>query len=367
MRSLLFCLPLLACARDPGPTTPRASHSTGNAQDLRALGYAAADPGADRRQRGVTLYDRARSVPGWTLLGELDGPHLLALDSEGRQVASWSTPGFDRVELGLLLDGQRVLLLSTDQGVALLERDGTLLWKTPLACHHDLWPLPEGDLWVPVHTERRWRGRRVRFDAIQHLDGQGRLLERVDLFELRDRLTPLHAPTPLDGESAQAGDEIYDYYHLNAFSIVPEDSPWLPGAWLLCLRNVDLIVALDPRTREVLWSLGPGILDAPHHARVTSGGHLLVFDNGRHRGWSRVVEFDPESGEVVWEYRRQGFFSPVRGAAQRLRGGNTLITESERGHVFEVTPAGELVWEWWNPLFEAKGRRRVYRALRSLP
>ena len=56
-----------------------------------------------------------------------------------------------------------------------------------------------------------------------------------------------------------------------------------------------------------------------------------------------------------------------RGAAQRLPNGNTLITESERGRVFEVTPQKEIVWEFWNPEIVKGARKRIYRLTRLAP
>jgi hypothetical protein len=48
-----------------------------------------------------------------------------------------------------------------------------------------------------------------------------------------------------------------------------------------------------------------------------------------------------------------------------LPNGNTLITESDTGHVFEVTPAGERVWEFAVPAFDEQGNRAaVWRATR---
>ena len=38
-----------------------------------------------------------------------------------------------------------------------------------------------------------------------------------------------------------------------------------------------------------------------------------------------------------------------KSAAQRLPNGNTLITESHCGRLFEVTRDGEIVWEFINP------------------
>ena len=93
--------------------------------------------------------------------------------------------------------------------------------------------------------------------------------------------------------------------------------------------------------------------------------HILVFDNGRSRGWSRVVEVDPETKKIVWQYRAKDFFSRLRGGAQRLPNGNTLVTESVKGRVFEVTPDGEIVWDFSNPEVTKDGKRRqIYRMFR---
>ena len=45
----------------------------------------------------------------------------------------------------------------------------------------------------------------------------------------------------------------------------------------------------------------------------------------------------------------QSFYSMARGANQRLANGNTLVTESDDGRLFEITSEGEVVWEFLNP------------------
>ena len=79
----------------------------------------------------------------------------------------------------------------------------------------------------------------------------------------------------------------------------------------------------------------------------------MIFDNGRARQYSRVVEVDPRTDKIVWQYQPdnpRSFFSDSRGAAQRLPNGNTLITESDRARAFEVTADGNTVWTFRNPL-----------------
>lgn len=143
---------------------------------------------------------------------------------------------------------------------------------------------------------------------------------------------------------------------------------------------------------DIVWRLGPTFnygsgkveqLIGPHHAHMipvllNSAGNILVFDNGgtagygpdangapsypnQHRTYSRVVEFDPLTLNVVWIYERPDpnvvlpgetfapFRSDLASSAQRLVNGNTLITEALSGRVFEVTRQGELVWEFVSP------------------
>jgi hypothetical protein len=64
--------------------------------------------------------------------------------------------------------------------------------------------------------------------------------------------------------------------------------------------------------------------------------------------------------EIVWEFKAetpQDFYTATRGTNQRLPNQNTLITNSENGQVFEVTPAGEVVWEFYSPHLNEKDER----------
>jgi outer membrane protein assembly factor BamB len=100
---------------------------------------------------------------------------------------------------------------------------------------------------------------------------------------------------------------------------------------------------------------------------MLESGNLLIYDNGVRNRMTRIIELDPASGEIVWSYPsppRRDFYSMRRGSNQRLPNGNTLIAESEKGHVIEVTPEGDIVWEFWNPELMGKRRKRIYRFMR---
>jgi hypothetical protein len=89
-----------------------------------------------------------------------------------------------------------------------------------------------------------------------------------------------------------------------------------------------------------------------------------------------VLEFDPVTLKIVWQYTPQEaglvhptdsnrFYSPFISSAQRLPNGNTLITEGSGGRIIEVTAAHERVWEYISPYWGKHFKMNmVYRAYR---
>ena len=65
------------------------------------------------------------------------------------------------------------------------------------------------------------------------------------------------------------------------------------------------------------------------------------------------------------------FFSATRGGCQEQPNGNILIAESNKGRVFEITPAGEIVWEYFSEFTDGgnkmKERGAIYRMERLEP
>ncbi len=149
---------------------------------------------------------------------------------------------------------------------------------------------------------------------------------------------------------------------------------------------------------DIIWRVGPdygpgtpweslGQIIGPHNAHMIpatlpGGGNILVFDNGglscygslredclgtypnALSDYSRILEFNPKTYKVVWEYTQPNptadldgdgvikgnerkFFSSFMASAQRLVNGNTLICEANMGRVFEVTKEGEVVFEYY--------------------
>jgi len=65
-----------------------------------------------------------------------------------------------------------------------------------------------------------------------------------------------------------------------------------------------------------------------------------------------TVGYRQISKQIVWKYeanRQNSFYSSHISGMSRLPNGNTSIMAGNQGHMFEVTPTGEVVWEYVNP------------------
>lgn len=117
-----------------------------------------------------------------------------------------------------------------------------------------------------------------------------------------------------------------------------------------------------------------------HHDRqwikegLPGAGNFLIFDNGSRRAgayYSRLIEVNPYAGtypnapylpemeaggpaeQVVWSFASRNpnsFYSHNISGVQRLANGNTMGVAGRQGHVFQVTPDGDVVWEYIVPV-----------------
>ncbi len=368
-----------ACGEETAPpraaAAPSPTDEAAALEALRAIGYTSWDEAPSDGSSGVVVHDAARAHAGVNLYTN-DVDEAYALDMDGRVLHTWRIPGRTQVEFFRLLEGGRALAISVDQGVTLVDRESNVLWSVDFPAHHEVCALADGTFLVPFWEEHEdYRGRAVRFDGMLRLSADGAELDRWRTWDHLEELQKLHPPLVLDTAPPPGSDEagqVYDYYHLNSIHEVGPnardgDPRFRVGNLLLCFRNANLVVLLDGETREVVWHWRPGTLDMPHMPTMLANGNVLIFDNGHHRGWSRILEIDPTDGSRVWSWRaepKESFFTKGRGSCQRLANGNTLICESERGHVFEVTREGDVVWDFWNPEVKNGKRKRIYRFLR---
>lgn len=257
--------------------------------------------------------------------------------------------------------------------------NGTPMWIIDERIHHDITFSPWGTLFVLSMQVVEYNGRKVEFDVIKEYSLDGEYLGNFSLWENFETFHAFHPPTQLDkpagmelpenhemNESNWGGD--YQYYHMNNLEFVPENDmagvhpAFNEGNWILTFRHGHLVFIIDKDTKEVLWYFGISAIEGPHAGQMLPSGNVMIFDNGRLRNWSRVIEVNPVDLSIEFEYKADDFYTLSQGWAEKTSNGNYLITETEKGRVFEITPEKEIVWEYWHPEIVEGNRTTVYRA-----
>ena len=208
-----------------------------------------------------------------------------------------------------------------------------------------------------------------------------------------------------------------DWMHINSMSLLGPnkwydqgDERFNPENIIWDARESNILAIISKETGKIVWKIGPdftetaemraiGQIIGQHHVHMIpkglpGEGNILIFDNGGWAGYgvpdrmskdgsktdrrdhSRVIELDPTTLKVVWEYTgaKMGgdgmmdmigntkFYSQLVSSAQRLPNGNTMITEGCCCRIFEVNADKEVVWEYYAPFDFST--RFIYRAYR---
>ena len=358
--------------------TLRSNEMFDRTKQLQALGYVDGTIDPEGELRGVVLHDRDRAFDGVNLYSSRIRPEARIIDNFGVELHRWHYPtqeGWEHTEL--LPDGE-LLVVVNQRELLKLDRDSKLLWRIEMPTHHDLAVDSAGDIYML--TNEKWIRPEIHptvpiiEDHIDVLDPDGNPIRRFSIFEAireSDYGFLLSSPRQLPEQEAAEPRPHLDMLHTNHVQVfdgsLAHRSPlFRAGNLLISMRTISTIAILDPTGAEVLWAWGPTNLYRQHHPTLLDSGTILIFDNGWRR--SQTVELDPLTFEVVWRYAPPtGFRSRTRGSAQRLPNGNTLITESDRGYVFEVTPEGETVWRFANPDIQKNNMRMAIWRMTRYP
>jgi hypothetical protein len=359
---------------------------------LATLGYLGATrvDEKDVMKTGVTLHERSAQVgrlvwtsngwgPGfWDVPGQIARRQAVLMEADGTELHRWEGPkelagppnkpnGWANV---VLADDGSLFVVDFMTRVLKVGWDSEVLWEHPGRYHHDLdldldgnvVTLTSEEIETEFQGEKLWiwddifdvydakTGKRLHripvHDKVQKIDG----FEEIFADVIKRRRRRHKARSDLDAMAKKAS---LDTYHTNTVHVLrkPLEGVWEAGDILTCYRNISTLAVMDKDDGHIKWSWGNGELDHPHDPSFLDNGNILVFDNRPSKGASRIVEFDPKTKEIVWTYESDGekFYSSIRGQVTRLDGGNTLIIDSQRGRLFEVTPDGDLVWEYYSP------------------
>jgi hypothetical protein len=194
--------------------------------------------------------------------------------------------------------------------------------------------------------------------------------------------------------------EPYGYLEINDMQVLGPnkwfdggDARFDPENIMIDARKGNVVLIISKKTGKVVWRLGPVFpgaefspdqrienrkvprpvdqISGQHNAHLIAeglpgAGNLLLYDDEGGAGFppaalgiyagSRVLEIDPVKKEIVWQYTGEdsgrpawSYFTSFVSNAQRLPNGNTLIDEGMNGRIFQITPTGDIVWEYVTP------------------
>jgi len=390
---LLVALALsVAGCRKSSPGSASPGDSAANEERLRSLPYVGFSSEKVGDKSGVVHYEKQRAWPGYNLYTSLNLCRADLVDMEGKAIKSWSNPDCEQWSTAQLLPNGDVVVAGMRaihnksseeyQKAAYLLRmtwDGERVWQVPVSAHHNFNVTPEGNLAV---LTAGWRlipeydaNHEVREHGIAIVSPEGKVLQTASLYDL---LTSNPGEFTLQKVGKTGGDGVFgkddiDLFHSNMIEfmhwpgLVSRSPIYSLENALVTVRHQNTMAIIDWPRKKLIWAWGQGVLSGPHYGHVLENGNILVFDNGLKRGWSRVIELDPLAKKIVWEYKApnpKDFFTVSGGGAERLPNGDTLITNTREGQVFEVTPNGEMVWEFFNPRGDKEGHRATVSGMR---
>ncbi|MBF0122752.1 MAG: hypothetical protein HQL21_05020 [Candidatus Omnitrophica bacterium] len=224
------------------------------------------------------------------------------------------------------------------------------------------------------------RMRDIKNDSLVHISSSGQLLKQIPLSKLfakdptyQKKIKSVSQKPKKNSTKLSTNGKIrpFDPTHTVYIENLEQDIPNIAkkGCWLVTVRNLNRIIIVDPDKEEIIWQWGENIINWPHHAKFINGNQILLFDNGIDKKSSRIIIVDIKSKQIVWQYGQkpdQEFFTYTGGSVQRLPNDNTLISETNTGRAFEVTPSGEIVWEFYAQR-TIKGKNLHIRSMIRVP
>ena len=320
-------------------------------------------------RNGVLYHDAEKATTGYTLFTPLGLYQTYLIDMKGEVVHSWDLPNDVGNYAYLLKNGNLLAAIRTEEGpqglpakggrLLEIDWDGNIVWEfTDHAQHHDFRRRPDGNTvyvgWelLDKETQSKVPGG---IQGQEHPDGiYGDYIREID--KEGNTVWEWHATTDMDMSRFPLSPTVGRMEYAHANTIFPCEN----GDFIINWRYNNTMLRVDRDTKKVSWFLNEPTYGQHHDVQQLENGNILFFANGADvnihgpETGSAVVEVDPATNEEVWRYEgspRRSFMSWFISGCQRLSSGNTLICEGLWGRLFEVTPNGEIVWDYTSPYF----------------
>lgn len=362
--------------------------ATGDLETLKSLPYANWSPAeVSITKKGVVKHDPEKACKGINVFASRSSSLLQLLDMEGNVLHSWDLGRIKNenahlIYAELLTNGDIVAI--ANRAISRYDKNSQKKWTNDIPAHHDIAVSPYGDIITLTEIHEAVFTKIfpivIQNNHLVFLSPEGKIKKDLDLYGLLKKETSqknlnqlawfvfsprAYARRILD--SLTPPRDIYgkaDIFHGNTVEWINRDVNHIfkKGRILFCSKRLNMIALIDVENKTLVWTWGKGELQRPHHPTLLPNNNILVFDNGNFREYSRILEVEPMTGKIVWAYQAdppQSFFSSWGGSNERLPNGNTLITDTDSGRVFEVTREGEIVWDFLNPVVDEENNSRA--------
>jgi hypothetical protein len=345
-------------------------------------------------KRGVTVYDPKRAYNGYTLYTAAGSSYAVLINMQGKVVHRWSLPysklwqknpeGRQAQPDKLIYWTKAVMTPNGDliatyiaagdtpwgYGLVKLDANPNVIWKYHGATNHDIDITPDGRVLTISNqfTDERYPGFPIFTkphleDFLVVLDGKtGKQLRKISLADAfyHSRYRPLMAVIP--SFQNERSYHLEDPLHTNNVQYI---GPRLAKAFapaqghadqvLVSFRTPGTVELLDLKSGKITW-MTRGYWFGQHSPRVMTNGNLVMFDNYGHYqpgNASRILQINPKTLGIVWRYhgtKAHPLYSHIRSEIQPLPNGDFLVTESDGGRLFELTPQKKIVWQFIVPV-----------------
>ncbi|HAJ05622.1 MAG TPA: aryl sulfotransferase [Chloroflexi bacterium] len=327
-----------------------------------------------RRGCGLIGYNEKQSAGGYTLFAPAtSNGKVFLIDMQGHVVHTWQMP---------YPPGRHAVILQNGNlGYNGRHPDSPNLY-TPWAIWHGgifLEATPSGEIvWqhtdLTHHHDAQWLNNgNILYGAVEKLNSKIESKINGGHTKLINKTKGMYGDVVKEiDRNGKIVWEWKSWEHLNIedFSIHPDFErthwPYINGLWLtsndivlMSLRVTSGIIGVNKKSHKVVLHIPKEIVSHQHSPMELHNGNILIFDNGNFReneaiAYSKIIEYNPYTKKIDWEYTdpvAPSFYSSFQGASQRLSNGNTHITDSVSGRLFEITKSGEVVWEYIIPYF----------------
>lgn len=340
----------------------------------------------DKQQKIVNRHPE-KMAPGLTLISRVgDEDKLIAevIDADGNVIHSWALDWFDiwpgashladhlnpkeppgsHIH-GMVLMKDGSLVFNYDGlGMVRVDANNEVIWRLPYRTHHSLHQSEDGHLWVPgmitheqpLSTLPFYKPNFDEFTILEVDPDDGNILQEISVHSLfqDNQLQGLLYLSSLRLHPESQGDTL----HLNDIELFPENMKpgfFEAGDMMLSLRNINTVVVFDTDNWEKKFvSIGPFVRQ--HDPDFIDGNTISIYDNNDSAPaesgvQSRILLQDAPSGDISVAYTgndQSPFFSFLLGKHEWQDNGNILIADSRNGRIIEVSPNGDIIWEYNN-------------------